>query len=136
MLNKKNNGAGQTIVGADSRIEGDFQFVGVARIDGFVNGSVTVGKDENAALTISKDGHVKGSVAAPHLLIDGLVEGEVRATERLQLGPKARVIGAIQYDLMEISIDARVDGELIPKSEGSIVQEDTKTKTVGKLPSF
>ncbi len=124
MLNKKNNGAGQTIVGADTRIEGDFQFVGAARIDGFVNGSVTVGKDENAALTISKDGHVKGSVAAPHLLIDGLVEGEVRATERLQLGPKAQVIGAIQYDLMEISIGARVNGELIPKSE------------VGKLPSF
>ena len=128
MLRKRNNRAGQTAVGTDSRIEGDIQFVGVALIDGYVNGSVTAGKDENATLTISENGHVKGLVAAPHLLINGMVEGEVRATERLELGPKARVIGDVQYNLMEISIGAQFDGKLIPKSEGGIVQEDTKTE--------
>ncbi len=128
MLSKKYNGAEQTIVGTDSRIKGDIRFVGVAFIDGYVNGSVTAGNDENATLTISENGHVKGLVAAPHLLINGMVEGEVRATERLELGPKARVIGDVQYNLMEISIGAQVDSKLIPKSEGGIVQEDTKTK--------
>ncbi len=73
--------AEQTIVGTNSRIKGDIRFVGVALIDGYVNGSVTAGKDENATLTISENGHVKGLVAAPHLLINGMVEGEVRATE-------------------------------------------------------
>ena len=101
--------------------------MGVVVIDGYVNGSITAGKDENATLTISENGHVKGSVAAPHLLINGMVEGEVRATDRLQLGPKARVIGDVQYNLMEMSIGAQVDGKLIPKS-GGIVQGDTKTE--------
>ncbi len=128
MLRKRNNRVGQTAVGTDSRIEGDIRFVGVALIDGYVNGSVTAGKDENATLTISENGHVKGTVAAPHLLINGIVEGEVRATERLELGPKARVIGDVQYNLMEISIGAQFDGKLIHKSDGSIVQEDTKTE--------
>ncbi len=128
MLSKKYNGAEQTIVGTDSRIKGDIRFVGVAFIDGYVNGSVTAGNDENATLTISENGHVKGLVAAPHLLINGMVEGEVRATERLELGPKARVIGDVQYNLMEISIGAQIDSKLIPKSEGGIVQEDTKTE--------
>ena len=128
MLSKKYSGAEQTIVGTDSRIKGDIRFVGVALIDGYVNGSVTAGKDENATLTISENGHVKGLIAAPHLLINGMVEGEVRATEHLELGPKARVIGDVQYNLMEISIGAQFDGKLIPKSEGGIVQEDTKTK--------
>jgi len=127
MLNKRYSGAEQTIVGTDSRIKGDIRFVGVALIDGYVNGSVTAGKDENATLIISENGHIKGLVAAPHLLINGMVEGEVRATERLELGPKARVIGDVQYNLMEISIGAQVDSKLIPKSEGGIVQEDTKT---------
>jgi len=118
MLSKRDNGAGQTIVGTDTRIEGDIRFVGVVVIDGYVNGSITAGKDENATLTISENGHVKGSVAAPHLLINGMVEGEVRATDRLELGPKARVIADVQYNLMEISIGAQVDGKLIPKSGG------------------
>ncbi len=128
MLNNRYNGAEQTIVGTDSRIKGDIRFGGVAFIDGYVNGSVTAGKDENATLTISKNGHVKGLIAVPHLLINGMVEGEVRATERLELGPKARIIGDVQYNLMEISIGVQFDGKLIPKSEGGIVQEDTKTE--------
>ncbi len=127
MLSKRDNGAGQTIIGTDTRIEGDIRFVGVFVIDGYVNGSITAGKDENATLTISENGHVTGSVAAPHLLINGMVEGEVRATDRLELGPKARVIADVQYNLMEMSIGAQVDGKLIPKS-GGIVQGDTKTE--------
>ncbi len=118
MLSKRYNGAEQTIVGTDSRIEGDIRFVGVALIDGYVNGSVTAGKDENATLIISANGHVKGLVAVPHLLINGMVEGEGRATERLELGPKARVIGDIQYNLMEISIGAQVYGNLFARVRG------------------
>ncbi len=57
-----------------------------------------------------------------------MVDGEVRATERIELGPKARVIGDVQYNLMEISIGAQFDGKLIPKNERGIVQEDTKTE--------
>jgi cytoskeletal protein CcmA (bactofilin family) len=67
-------------------------------------------------------------IAVPHLLINGMVEGEVRATDRLELGPKARVIGDVQYNLMEISIGDQFDGKLINKSEGGIVHEDTKTE--------
>ncbi len=129
LLSKRDNGAGQTIVGADTRIEGDIRFVGVAFIDGYVNGSVTAGNDENATLTISENGHVKGLVAAPHLLINGMVEGEVRATDRLKLGPKARVIADVQYNLMEMSIGARVDGKLIHKSKAGIVQKDKESES-------
>ncbi len=100
-------------------------------IDGYVNGSITAGKDENVTLTVSENGHVKGSVAAPHLLINGMVEGEVRATDRLELGPKARVIGDVQYNLMEMSNGAQVNGKLIPKSVGDIVQEEMKTEADG-----
>jgi len=132
MLSKRDNGAGQTIIGTDTRIEGDIRFVGVVVIDGYVNGSITAGKDENATLTISENGHVKGSVAAPHLLINGMVEGEVRATDRLELGPKARVIADVQYNLMEISIGARVDGKLIPKSEGGALSKKIRKRKLSR----
>jgi hypothetical protein len=47
----------------------------------------------------------------------GTVKGDVRATERVELGPKARVIGNVQYKLIEMSIGAEVNGKLIHESE-------------------
>ncbi len=136
MLSKRDNGARPTIVGTDTRIEGDMRFVGVVVIDGYVNGNITAGKDENVTLAISENGHVKGSVAAPHLLINGMVEGEVRATDRLELGPEARVIGDVQYNLMEMSIGAQVDGKLIPKSQGALSKKIRKRKLTERNPLF
>jgi cytoskeletal protein CcmA (bactofilin family) len=57
----------------------------------------------------------------PHILLNGTVKGDVRATERVELGPKARVIGNVQYKLIEMSIGAEVNGKLIHESEGAAV---------------
>jgi cytoskeletal protein CcmA (bactofilin family) len=57
----------------------------------------------------------------PHVLLNGMVKGDVRATERVELGPKARVIGNVQYKLIEMSIGAEVNGKLIHESEGAAV---------------
>jgi cytoskeletal protein CcmA (bactofilin family) len=53
----------------------------------------------------------------PHVVLNGTVKGDVRATERVELGPKARVIGNLQYKLIEMSIGAEVNGKLIHESE-------------------
>ena len=53
----------------------------------------------------------------PHVVLNGTVKGDVRATERVELGPKARVIGNVQYKLIEMSIGAEVNGKLIHESE-------------------
>ena len=50
-------------------------------------------------------------------MLNGTVKGDVRATERVELGPKARVIGNVQYKLIEMSIGAEVNGKLIHESE-------------------
>ncbi len=68
-------------------------------------------------LSISERGCVEGSVVVPHVLLNGTVKGDVRATERVELGPKARVIGNVQYKLIEMSIGAEVNGKLIHESE-------------------
>ncbi len=62
----------------------------------------------------------------PHLLVNGTIEGEVCVAERLKFGPKARIIGDVQYNLLEVSIGAQIDGKLIHKSERGIVKEDKK----------
>ena len=129
-MSGKDNGAVGTFIDSDTRISGDIQFVGNALIDGYLEGYIKA-EGSDSKLTISEHGHVKGSMVVPHLLVDGMIEGEVCVTERLELGPKARIIGDVRYNLLEISIGAQVDGKLIHKSEADIVQEDKKT--VAKL---
>jgi cytoskeletal protein CcmA (bactofilin family) len=106
-----------TLVGADTRVHGDIEFSGGFHVDGYVKGNVKATKDEGAVLSISERGCVEGAVIVPHVVLNGTVKGDVRATERVQLGPKARVIGNVQYKLIEMSIGAEVNGKLIHESE-------------------
>lgn len=106
-----------TLIGADTRINGDVEFTGGCHIDGYVKGNVRAPKDERAVLIISERGCVEGVVFVPHVLLHGTVKGDVRATERVELGPKARVVGNVQYKLIEMSIGAEVNGKLIHESE-------------------
>lgn len=106
-----------TLVGADTRVNGDIEFSGGCHVDGYVRGNVRAIGDDRSTLSISERGCIEGSVAVPHVLLNGTVKGDVRATERVELGPKARVIGNVQYNLIEMSIGAEVNGKLIHESE-------------------
>jgi cytoskeletal protein CcmA (bactofilin family) len=77
-------------------------------------------------LSISERGCIEGSVVVPHVLLNGTVKGDVRATERIELGPKARVIGNVQYKLIEMSIGAEVNGKLIHESETPVAKPAVK----------
>ena len=120
MFGKKARSQAQigTLVGADTRIQGDIEFAGGCHVDGYVKGNVKATKDKSAVLSISERGCIEGSVMVPHVLLNCTVKGDVRATERVELGPKARVIGNVQYKLIEMSIGAEVNGKLIHESEG------------------
>ncbi len=119
-------GAVRTFIGSDTRISGDIHFVDNALIDGYLEGNVKA-EGSDSKLTIGERGHVKGSVVVPNLLVNGTIEGKVRVTERLKLGPKARIIGDVQYNLLEMSIGAQVDGKLKHKSDGGIAQKDKES---------
>ena len=106
-----------TLVGSDTRIQGDIEFTGGCHVDGYVQGNVRAAS-EGGVLSVSERGCVEGSVVAPHVQLNGTVKGDVRATERIELGPKARVIGNVQYKLIEMSIGAEVNGKLVHESDG------------------
>ena len=123
---KANEGFG-TFIDSDTRISGDIEFADSVLMDGNLEGNVKA-KGSDAKLTISEHGHVKGTVDVAHLLVHGTIEGELRVTERLELGPKARIIGNVQYSLLQISAGAQVEGELTHKSETNSVRKDKKNE--------
>jgi cytoskeletal protein CcmA (bactofilin family) len=70
-------------------------------------------------LSISEHGTVEGSVAVPHVILNGTVKGDVSAKERVELGTTARVIGNVYYNLIEMAIGAEINGKLIHQPAGA-----------------
>ncbi len=131
MFGKKNGNSTvvKTLVGADTRVHGDIEFTGGFHVDGFVKGNVEAANDEPATLSISESGCVEGSVVVPNLSLNGTVKGDVRVTERVELGPRARVIGNVQYKLIEMAIGAEVNGKLIHEMDAAARRPPAEPQT-------
>lgn len=123
----------RTLVGADTRVHGDVEFTGGFHVDGYVKGNVEAIKDDTATLSISENGCVEGSVVVPHLLLNGTVKGDVRATERVELGSRARVIGNVQYGLLEMAIGAEVNGKLIHEMDAMATRPERELPTIAPV---
>ncbi|MGI9258997.1 MAG: bactofilin family protein [Gammaproteobacteria bacterium] len=119
---KKARTAVKSFIGADTRVHGDIEFTGGFHVDGYVKGNVDGLKDDSSVLSISESGCVEGSVVVPSLFLNGIVRGDVRATQRVELGPGARVIGNVQYTLIEMAIGAEVNGKLIHENERQVAK--------------
>ena len=110
----------ETLVGTNTRISGDLHFSGGCHVDGTVNGSVTADPDSKSALSISEEGNIEGGVTVPYVVLNGIVRGDVFANQRVELGPTARVIGNVYYNLIEMAIGAEINGKLVHQPEGQV----------------
>ena len=107
-----------TLVGPNTRVNGDLSFGGRCHVDGVVKGNVSADPESNSALSIAEDGTVEGGVRVPYVVLHGIVRGDVFATQRVELGPTARVIGNVYYNLIEMAIGAEINGKLVHQPGG------------------
>lgn len=112
----KPNNRIDTLIGAGTTVEGNVTFTGGLRIDGEVKGNVSAAGDHPGTLMISEQARVDGEVVAPHVVINGAVNGPVRSTDSLELQSRARVVGDVEYDSIEIHLGAIVQGRLLHRS--------------------
>jgi cytoskeletal protein CcmA (bactofilin family) len=104
------------LVGPRTRINGDVEFSGGFHLDGTINGNVTCEAGVDAVLSVSEAGCIAGSVAAPNVLLNGMVKGDIDATGRVELGAKARVLGNVRYAVIETAVGAQINGKLIHRA--------------------
>ncbi|MEM7001973.1 MAG: polymer-forming cytoskeletal protein [Pseudomonadota bacterium] len=103
---------GVTLVAAHTEVIGDIKFTDQLYISGKVNGNV-IADNEKATVVISEEGCVSGEVRVPNVVINGLIEGNVFASRKVELAAKARVEGNLHYALIEMQLGAMVDGQLV-----------------------
>jgi cytoskeletal protein CcmA (bactofilin family) len=122
-----------TIIGQQTRIEGDIHFTGGLHIDGHIKGNIISGEGSASVLTVSEHGSIEGNVQVPTVILNGTVTGDVRTEERIELAAKAQVSGNVYYNLIEMAMGAAVNGSLVHQTEssGSIVNFEREAAEAG-----
>ena len=94
-------------VGHGTTLTGETEFHAMLRVDGQLIGTVT---SESGTLIIGTNGQVDANISVAAAMVNGSVNGDIVATEKLQLGRTARVMGNIQSPRLIIEEGAILEG--------------------------
>jgi len=101
------------LIGASAKIHGDVEFSGGLHIEGHVFGAVRAYGAGESSVSVGEGGVIDRGVVATHVVVNGIVRGDVQATGKVALGPRAQVLGNVQYGTIESAAGARIAGRLV-----------------------
>jgi cytoskeletal protein CcmA (bactofilin family) len=102
----------ETIVGNDTRIAGKVSVKGTIRIDGIVEGDV-----QADWVVVGETGKILGNTRTRGMVVGGSIEGNIEATETVELREKATMVGEIDTPKLGISEGAVFDGRARMKND-------------------
>ncbi|MBA8889589.1 cytoskeletal protein CcmA (bactofilin family) [Dokdonella fugitiva] len=105
-----------TLIAAGTTIRGDVHFSGGLHLEGVVEGSISA-EGEDAVLTLSDKGRVNGEVRVSNAVVNGSVNGDIFAAERLELAGNARITGNVHYKVLEMAAGAQINGKMLYQAE-------------------
>ncbi len=123
----------ETVIGADSTIRGELTIQGTVRVDGTVEGDIRADW-----VIVGETGKVRGNVQARAMVVGGKLEGNIDATEIVELKDRAQVYGEICAAKLAMSEGALFDGQssMKQKKETSEGQErKVKSLTASRTAS-
>jgi cytoskeletal protein CcmA (bactofilin family) len=101
------------LIGASAKVHGDVEFSGGLHIEGHVFGAVRAYGAGESTVSVGDSGVIDRGVIATHVVINGIVRGDVEATGKVALGPTAEVLGNVQYGSIESAAGAQITGRLV-----------------------
>ncbi|MBV2183523.1 MAG: polymer-forming cytoskeletal protein [Rhizobium sp.] len=122
----KPNGRIDSLIGAGTVIEGNVMFTGGLRIDGEVRGNVCATGEQSSTLVVSEHARIEGEVSVSYLVVNGTVTGPVRSSEFLELQPRARMTGDVEYNTIEMHLGAIVQGRLVHQGGAAVKAVELK----------
>src|SRR5882672_10574709 len=111
-----------------------FNFEGALTIDCYVSGVV---RSQTGTLIISETAELQANIFVATAIVHGLVRGDIRATERVELGSKARVTGNIETPALTIQPGAMFEGQChsLPLRDGEQVARSAVDDSTGSKGS-
>ncbi len=113
-------------VGHGTTLTGETEFHAMLRVDGQLIGTVT---SEAGTLIIGTNGQVDANVSVAAAMVNGSVNGDILATEKLHLGRTARVMGNISSPRLIIEEGAILEGSCSMLKARETQEEEAVTAT-------
>jgi cytoskeletal protein CcmA (bactofilin family) len=104
--------------GKEVVFEGKMSFEGVFRLEGRFEGEIF----ESGTLIIGETAVVKGKIEAHTIIINGHVEGEIHAKDRVEIHPTGKFYGNLLTPVFTINEGGFFDGQC--KMEGRVDKEN------------
>jgi cytoskeletal protein CcmA (bactofilin family) len=114
MFNKKKQPPIKSLIAEGTQIEGNVAFSEGLRVDGSIIGNVLASDGGASILVISDSASITGEITADHIIVNGTVKGPIHARHMLELQPKARIEGDVEYAALEMHQGALIAGQLRP----------------------
>lgn len=111
------------IIGEGTEIDGKVLVPGSIRVDGKVNGEMTVQEQ----ITVGRSGFIKGELLTKDAIIAGRVEGKVDVKNKIELQKNAKVNVDLKCKLLIIEEGVVFDGTCSMSSAPHVVKEEKKT---------
>ncbi len=123
-----------TVIGADAKFKGELAFEGGVRVDGTFEGSIkTPGK-----VLISQKGTMKAEIEAGSITVEGNVQGNLNAQDRVELNASCKLNGDIKASKLIVKEGAvfvgrcEVGGTLPKGAGGSPAKQAIADAAAGK----
>ncbi len=113
---------GATVIGREIKFRGEISGSTDLLIDGEVDGVIRL---QAARLTVRADGRVRATIVAQDVVVVGLIEGEIRATGRVELRDGAVVLGNIFAARLSIEEGATLRGIVDPARASEPIAESS-----------
>ena len=98
----------RTYIAAGSHIEGSISGETEVLVDGTLEGSVEL----KGRFVLGRRGRIRGDVTAHSVQISGKVEGNVRATEKIEVAPSGSIEGNLAAPLVSIAEGGVCNGRI------------------------
>ncbi|BFM09035.1 bactofilin family protein [Halioxenophilus aromaticivorans] len=121
---------GTTLISKSTEITGDLKFSGSLVVEGTVTGNIVSQEGSDARLQLFDSGVVCGEIRVPSVVINGRVQGDVYASEHVELAAQAVVDGNVHYKLIEMVKGAQVNGNLVYGSKEPESEPDSGSSVV------
>ena len=122
----QSQGPANTLVSCATEVVGDVHFSGELIVEGKIKGNIYAEDNSDALIRVVDTGSVEGKICVPSVVINGLVQGDVRSSKHVELAAKAVVMGNVYYNLIEMVMGSEVNGNLM---HTTAAQSETKQLT-------
>lgn len=117
-----------TIIGADANFKGDLSFESAAKLLGKFEGTI----NSKGRVHVADGSQCKATVKAKEISVEGHVEGNVEAADRVEIRNKGAITGDITAARMIMAEGASIDGHCRIGVNGHASSAGTRSSSVSE----